>query len=194
MSTALTRSPLKALALAAVAAVAASAAMAPAQADAAPRKCQPANSYEVGATNSYARTYEKNGNVFVCVKSTGRTTQLQGAQASEHTFAINGRYVAWSSGSEGARVRVLYIPTRRTTFSWTGDRVEKIALKSNGAVAWADTDEDGLTSAHGTERRNHSPQIFSDSDRQVDSGSLRISGGKAVFRYTDGTSGSGRLF
>jgi hypothetical protein len=194
MSTALTHSPMKALAAAALAAVAMTAALAPAQADAAPRKCYGPNTYEVGATNSYARTFEKNGNVFVCVKATGRTTQLQGAAASEHTFAIAGQYVAWSSGSEGARLRVLYIPTRRTTFNWTSDRVEKIALKSNGAVAWAATPDDFPTYVQGTERRNHSPNMLSDDERSVDSSSLRISGGRAAWRYTDGTSGSGRLF
>ena len=136
------------IAVAALAALAAS--LAPAAiAQAKPQTCSPRHSTTL-AGDSYARVYGKHGNAYVCVRASGRTTLLQGATPGNDVFALRGRYVAYSSGSQDSIVTVMHIPNRHVNPYWypfdTNMHVEGIVVKSDGAAAWAATSQsDGST-------------------------------------------------
>jgi hypothetical protein len=162
--------------------------------------CQPKGSTTL-ASDSYARVYAKTGNAYVCVKSTGATTRLKGASPSSDRFALGGQWVAYSSGATHSVVNVMHIPNRGIPSGFpfdTGDRVNRVVVKPDGAVAWAATPQpagSGFTYVQGTDRRNHSPDQFSDDTKNVVGSSLRSLAGHAIsWRYTDGSTGNTNLF
>jgi len=186
------------IAIAALAALAAS--LAPAAiAQAKPQTCSPRHSTTL-AGDSYARVYGKHGNAYVCVRASGRTTLLQGATPGNDVFALGGRYVAYSSGSQDSIVTVMHIPDRHVNPYWypfdTNMHVEGIVVKSDGAAAWAATSpSDGSTLVQGTDRSHHPPDQFSDDSRTVVTTSLHSLPGMAIgWSYTDGSSDTASPF
>jgi hypothetical protein len=164
------------------------------------QRCKPPGSKTL-ASDRYARAYGKGGKAFVCVRSTGKTTRLRGASPSSDKFALGGKWVAYSSGPAHSVVNVRHIPDHVVANGFpfdTGDRVDKVVVKHDGASAWAATPQpsgSGNTYVQGTDRRNHSPDQFSDDTKDVVGSSLRSLAGRAIgWRYTDGSSGSARLF
>jgi hypothetical protein len=162
--------------------------------------CQP-NGSRTLASDSYARVYGKTGNAYVCVKATGATTRLKGASPVNDRFALGGQWVAYSSSTTHSVVNVMHIPNHGIPNGFpfdTGDRVNGVVVKSDGAVAWAATPQpagSGFTYVEGTDRRNHSPDQFSDDTKNVVGSSLRSLAGRAIsWRYTDGSSGHTNLF
>jgi hypothetical protein len=162
--------------------------------------CQPKGSRTL-ASDGYARVYEKNGNAYVCVKSNGATTRLKGASPSSDRFALGGQWVAYSSGATHTVVNVVHIPNHGIPNGFpfdTGDRVNKVVVKPDGAAAWAATPQpagSGSTYVQGTDRRNHSPDQFSDDTKNVVGSSLTSLAGPAIsWRYTDGSTGKANLF
>lgn len=94
------------LGLAALATIAAT--LGPASLAQAKQKCSPQHSQTL-ASDSYARVYGKNGNAYVCVKGSGKTTKLQAPCPP----ATNSRLVA--SGWAGGRV----LPRIPTISTWS---------------------------------------------------------------------------
>jgi hypothetical protein len=80
----------------------------------------------------------------------------------------------------------------------TGDHVDRIVVKGDAASAWAATPQpagSGNTYVEGTDRRNHSPDQFSDDTKDVVGSSLRSLRGHAItWRYSDGSSGTANVF
>lgn len=141
--------------------------------------CNPATSKTL-IRNEFARVYSKQGKVFVCLKSTGRTTVLKGAKPKClkgpniyicDRFALGGKWVAWTRGNPsdvdviGGRLTVMYIPSRsvdrpRYPTARQDGEIYKIVLLSDGAAAWTEAEPDGPDGAFavgvfGTDRRNH---------------------------------------
>jgi hypothetical protein len=195
------------LGLAALATLAAS--LAPAAAAQAKQTCRPAHSHTL-ASDSYARVYGKNGNAYVCVKASGRTTRLQHASPASDQFALGGKWVGWSSSDPtdpsvlpNSIVTVMHNPDHFINDQWypgqLNETVDKIVVLSDGAAAWAMTPPAGsdssFTEIQGTDRNNHPADQFSDDHADVIGTSLQIVGGKTIgWKYTDGTSGTQALY
>ncbi len=186
--------------------------LAPAAIAQAKQHCQPPGSHTL-ASDSYARVYGLHGKVYVCVKSSGKTSQLQGASPATNKFALGGKYVGWSSdpntsdpnnpqsGPANSVVTVMRISDRSVNDYWypfqTNENVDKIVVASDGAAAWAMTPvpaDGSFTDVQGTDRPNHPADQFSDDHADVIGSSLQIHGKTVSWRYTDGTSGSQTLF
>jgi hypothetical protein len=166
------------------------------------------------ASNSYARVYAKNGNAYVCIKSNGKTTRLQGASASDDVFALGGKWVGWSSNPvmdpqnpqsfvPHSVVTVMRISDHYINQRWypgeLNEKIEKIVVLSDGAAAWAMTPPAGsgaaFTQVQGTDRAGHPADQFSDDHADVIGSSLHATGGKNIsWRYSDGTTGTQTLF
>ena len=150
-------------------------------------------------SNSYARVYGKSGRAFVCVRSSGRITTLQGASPVMSKFALAGTYVAWSSGTGQTVVKVMHVPNlviiaKQYPYD-TNNHVDRIVVKANGAAAWAATPSDDNTYVQGFDRSNHSADLLSDDTLNVRGTSLRSLAGKAIsWQYTDGTTGTANLY
>ncbi len=192
------------ISLAALAAVAAS--LGPAALAQAKTHCQPSGSKTL-ASDSYARVYSHKGSAFVCVKSSGKTTKLNGAKPG-YRFALGGKWVGWSSDSTGLQpvlpnsvVTVMHIPNHYIDGYFypfnLNETVDKIVVLSDGAAAWSMTPQPGggFTDVQGTDRTNNPPDQFSDDHADVVGHSLHVTGAKTVaWRYVDGTTGSQKLY
>jgi hypothetical protein len=197
------------LALAALATIAAS--FGPATLAQAKQTCKPKHSSTL-ASDSYARVYGKNGNAYVCVRASGRTTLLQGASSTGDQFALGGKYVGWSSSPAPdptnpsllphSIVTVMHIPDRFINDQWypfeLNETADKIVVLSDGAAAWAMTppaSDGSFTEVQGTDRMGHPADQFSDDHADVVGSSLRVLSGKTItWQYVDGTSGTQTLF
>lgn len=165
------------------------------------------------ATDSYARVYGLNGHAYVCIKSSGKTTLLQGASPATNKFALGGKWVGWSSdpvvdptdpqpGLPNSVVTVMRIPDHFVSDQWyplqTNENVDKLVVASDGAAAWAISpppgDDSSYTIVQGTDRQGHPADQFSDDHADLIGSSLKISGKTVSWQYTDGTSGSQALF
>jgi hypothetical protein len=174
--------------------------------------CHPAGAQAL-ASDSFARVYGLNGHAYVCIKSSGKATQLHDASPTTNKFAIAGKFVAWSSdpdtsdpnnpqqGPANSVVTVMRISDRFVNDYWypfqTNENIDKVVVASDGAAAWAMTPNpaDGsFTEVQGTDRNNHPPDQFSDDHADLNGNSLKISGKTVTWQYTDGTSGSQTLF
>jgi hypothetical protein len=147
-----------------------------AQADA---SCASAHSKTL-ASDKFARVFGNSGKVYVCVKSSGRTTLLKGARPKCQIgpnvyicdrFALGGKWVAWTAKNPsdvdviGGRLAVMFIPTRSVNRRWyptrqLGGEVYKIVLLADGAVAWTESVSDGgggafAVAVFGTDKKNH---------------------------------------
>jgi hypothetical protein len=181
-------------------------------AQAKPQHCHVGSSHTL-ASDSYARVYGLNGNAYVCIKSSGKTTKLQGASPSASQFALGGKYVGWSSdpvvdptdpqpGLPNSVVTVMRIPDHFVNDRWyplqTNENVDKIVVASDGAAAWAISpppgDDSSYTIVQGTDRQGHPADQFSDDHTDLIGSSLSIHGKTVTWQYTDGTSGSQNLF
>ncbi len=132
------------------------------------------------ASNKFARVFGKSGKVYVCLKSSGRTTLLKGARPKCQMgpdvnicdqFALGGKWVAWTAKNPsdvdviGGRLTVMYIPTRSVNRRWyptqqLGGEIYKIVVLADGAVAWTESVSDGgggafAVAVFGTNKRNH---------------------------------------
>lgn len=150
------------------------------------------------ASNSFARIYgTATDAAFACLKSTNRSTRLRGASASQGAFALAGTWVGWTS-AQRRTVTVMNISTRRIPSQFpfgVGDFVVRIVVKSDGAAAWAADVSDGTSYVQGLDRRNHPPDQFSNDTKFVRGVSLQSGAGhKISWQYTDGTTGTARLF
>jgi hypothetical protein len=181
-------------------------------AQAKPQHCQPAGAHTLVA-NNYARVYGKNGKAYACVRSSGKTLQLAGADPSSDQFAIGGRFVGWSSSSDpnadpGTQllphsvITVMHLPDGhvddyRYPFE-TNETVDKIVVASDGAAAWAITppanSDSAFTIVQGTDRQSHPEDQFSDDHADLIGASLSIHGKTVTWRYVDGTTGSQKLY
>ena len=197
------------LAAAAIATFAVS--LAPAAIAQAKQTCTPSQSATL-ASDSYARVYGKHDNAYVCIKASGKTTQLQGASASTDQFALGGKWVGWSSSTDPnadpgtvlpphSVITVMHIPDRFVNDQWypfeTNETVDKIVVATDGAAAWAISPLAGDTSytiVQGTDRQGHPADQFSDDHTDLNGSSLRLSGKTVTWSYTDGTTGSWNLF
>jgi hypothetical protein len=194
------------LGLAALATIAAS--LAPAAAAQAKQTCHPAHAQTL-ASDSYARVYGKNGNAYVCVKSSGKTTRLQNASPASDQFALGGKWVGWSSSDPTdstilphSIVTVMHIPDHFVNSQWypfqLNETADKIVVLSDGAAAWAMTPPAGdssYTQIQGTDRSNHPADQFSDDHTDVIGSSLHVIGGKTIgWNYNDNTSGTQTLY
>jgi hypothetical protein len=182
------------------------AALAPAAAAQASQHCHPHGSVGIVA-NRFARAYARTGSVYVCIKSSGKTTKLKGANPA-YPVALGGKWVGWSSDQPGggvpnSTVTVMHIPNRSVNKYWypfqTNETVDEIVVLSDGATAWAITPQDGgdgnYTIVQGTDRMNHPPDQFSDDHTDLVGTSLHQTGPKTVsWKYTDGTTGSQTLY
>jgi hypothetical protein len=174
-------------------------------------KCQPKSSHLV-VQNGYARVYTKGNAAYVCIKSNGRTSRLNGANAADQ-FALGGRYVGFTNAilpdsDPGSMipphsvVNVIHIPDHRNASQYfpfgTGEKVNRLVVASDGAAAWSMTPAPGgdqpYTTVQGTDRGGHTPDQFSDDHADTIGTSLRLNGKKVTWRYTDGTTGSRNLF
>lgn len=183
--------------LAGVSALASGGAQASASASTVTHKCDRAHSLTL-ASNSAARVYgTRTDAAFACLKSTNRSTRLKGASASQDVFVLTGTWVGWTS-QQRTTVTVMNIRTRKIPGSFpfgVGDLVVRIAVKSDGAAAWAADVSDGTSYVQGLDRRNHSPDQFSDDTKFVRGASLRSGSGHQIsWQYTDGSTGTARLF
>ncbi len=195
-------------ALASVAATLGPAALAQAKAP----HCHPSGAQAL-ASDSYARVYGLNGHAYVCIKSSGKTSQLQGASPATNKFALGGKWVGWSSdpntsdpnnpqsGPANSVITVMRIPDHFVSDQWyplqTNENVDKIVVAGDGAAAWALTPNpaDGsYTIVQGTDRQGHPADQFSDDHTDLIGSSLKLSGKTVSWQYTDGTSGSQNLF
>ena len=173
-------------------------------ADAAVNKCK-ARGTTTLAMSGQSRAYDQNGTVFACLKRTGERRALEGVIAGTDVVKVAGKFVAYSSAPEagdGARSQVNveriadgaspeFLP------SDTGGQVANIALKPNGAAAWAVTplDDPAMSYVQGTDRSNHTPDLLSDDQTGVDTASLTSAPGARVsWTYTNGTTGQADLF
>jgi len=161
------------------------------------RSCARAHSLTL-ASNSSARVYGTGTDAaFACLKSTNRSARLAGASASQDVFALTGTWVGWTS-QQRTTVAVMNIRTRTipSPFPFSvGDVVVRIVVKSDGAAAWAADVSDGTSYVQGMDRRNHSPDQFSDDTKFVRGASLRSGPGHQIsWQYTDGTTGTAHLY
>jgi hypothetical protein len=191
--------------LALTAAAALGTALIPAAAASAKVHCQPSGSHTL-VSSSYARVYGKGTSAYVCIKSSGKTTKLTGADPSSDRFALGGHYVGWSSSDPTdpsvpphSIVTVMRISDRSIDGYWypfqTNETIDRIVVASDGAAAWSMTPNDGsFTQVQGTDRLHHPADQFSDDHADVKGSSLKISGKTVSWRYVDGTSGSQNLF
>jgi hypothetical protein len=198
------------LCLAALATIAAT--LGPASLAQAKQKCSPQHSHTL-ASDSYARVYGKNGNAYVCMKASGKTTKLQGAMPSSDQFALGGKWVGWSSSPapdpsnqylvSHSIVTVMHIPDHFINDRWypgqLNETIDKIVVLSDGAAAWAMTppaNSDGsYTDVQGTDRSGHPADQFSDDHTDVVGTSLRVLHGKTItWQYNDGTTGTQALY
>ncbi len=150
------------------------------------------------ASNSFARIYGTGTDAtFACLKSTNRSTRLKGASASQDVFSLAGIWVGWTS-AQRTTVAVMNIRTRTIPNQFpfgVGDFVARIVVKSDGAAAWAADVSDGTSYVQGLDRRNHSPDQFSNDTKFVRGASLQSGAGhKISWKYTDGTTGTAQLF
>jgi hypothetical protein len=150
------------------------------------------------ASDSSARIYGTGTDAaFACLKSTNRSIQLKGASASQDVFALTGAWVGWTS-QQRTTVAVMNIRTRTIPSPFpfgVGDVVVRIVVKSDGAAAWAADVSDGTSYVQGMDRRNHSPDQFSDDAKFVRGVSLRSGPGRQIgWQYTDGSTGTAHLF
>ncbi len=160
------------------------------------------------ASDSYARVYGLGGHAYVCIKSSGKTSQLQGASPATNKFALGGKWVGYSSDPAGDQsgpansvITVMHIPDHFVSDQWypfqTNENVDKIVVAGDGAAAWALTPNpaDGsYTIVQGTDRMGHPADQFSDDHTDLIGSSLKLSGKTVSWQYTDGTSGSQNLF
>lgn len=154
----------------------------------------------------YARVYGKDGTAYVCVRSSGRKTKLEGAAPRSDIFRLAYQYVAWTSNTDDpndpphSRVNELFIPDRSVPQDrpyGTGGTVENLVLLESGAVVWAATpaDPDAVSYVQGFDRENHSPDTLSSDQKDVRGSSLRKLSGKTIgWSYTDGLSDSVELY
>jgi len=161
------------------------------------RACDRAHSLTL-ASNSFARIYgTATDAAFACLKSTNRSARLKGASASQGAFALAGTWVGWTS-AQRTTVTVMNIRTRTIPGQFpfgVGDFVVRIVVKSDGAAAWAADVSDGTSYVQGLDRRNHPPDQFSNDTKFVRGASLQSGAGhKISWKYTDGTTGTARLF
>ena len=163
-------------------------------------KCSASHSSTI-ASDNFARVYAKHGNVFACLIRNGKTRKLAGASPRHRHFALAGKWVAWTKTvSQGFETMVakLFIPDGRdhdTDFPYgaSGD-VGRLALKPDGAVAWAVSYQSAPPNVFGEVRKNHIRLLSNDSNSVVVS-SLRSGPGKVVtWKYSDGTSGHATLY
>jgi hypothetical protein len=183
--------------LAGLSALATNSAQASASSNTITHSCARAHSLTL-ASNSSARIYGTGTDAaFACLKSTNRSTRLTGASASQDVFALAGTWVGWTS-QQRTTVAVMNIRTRTIPSQFPfgiGDVVVRIVVKSDGAAAWAADVSDGTSYVQGTDRRNHEPDQFSDDTKFVRGASLQSGTGHQIsWQYTDGTTGTARLF
>lgn len=150
------------------------------------------------ASSSVARVYGTGTDAaFACLKSTNRSTKLKGASASQDAFALAGTWVGWTS-AQRTTVTVMNIRTRTIPSQFpfgVNDFVVRIVVKSDGAAAWAANVSDGTSYVQGLDRRNHPPDQFSNDTKFVRGVSLQSGAGRQIsWKYTDGTTGTARLF
>jgi hypothetical protein len=177
--------------------LASSSAQAMASGNRASHACDRAHSLTL-ASNSSARIYGTAADAaFACLKSTNRATRLKNASASQDAFELAGTWVGWTS-AQRTTVTVMNIRTRKIPgqFPFTvGDFVVRIVVKTDGAAAWAANVSDGTSYVQGLDRRNHSPDQFSNDTKFVRGVSLQSGAGHTIsWKYTDGTTGTARLF
>jgi hypothetical protein len=153
------------------------------------------------ASDNVARVYGKHGHVFACLNRNGKTWKLAGAAHRRSHFALAGKWVAWTkSVSEGEETLVakLFIPDGQahdTDFPYpaSGD-VGKVAIKSDGAVAYAASYDSAAPNVFGEKRMNRLSLLSNDSNSVVVS-SLTSGPGKAVtWKYDGGRSGEATLY
>jgi hypothetical protein len=183
--------------LACVSALASAGAAASASTNFVNRNCDRAHTLTL-ASNSLARVYGTGTDAaFACLKSTNRSTRLQGASASQGGFALAGTWVGWTS-QQRTTVAVMNIRTRTIPSQFpfgVGDFVVKMVVKSDGAAAWAADVSDGTSYVQGLDRRNHPPDQFSNDAKFVRGASLQSGAGRRIsWQYTDGTTGTAQLF
>lgn len=164
------------------------------------QRCKPPGSRTL-ASDGYMRIYGQSGKAYVCVRSTGTTSQLKSTSPAGNTFEAGGQWVAFSSGAAHTVVNVVHIPDHAGENGFpfdTNDHVDKVVVKPDGAAAWAATPEpagSGPTYVQGFDRRNHPADTFSDDTKDVVGGSLRSLARHAIsWRYADGSSGTANLF
>jgi hypothetical protein len=163
-------------------------------------RCNVSHSSKIASDNS-ARVYGKHGHVFACLNRNGKTWKLAGASHRGSHFALAGKWVAWTksmSGGEETLVAKLFIPDGRahdTDFPYpaSGD-VRKVAIKSDGAVAYAASYDSAPPNVIGEKRMNHLSLLSNDSGSVLVS-SLTSGPGKVVtWKYEGGGSGEATLY
>lgn len=173
-------------------------------ADAAVNKCKVRGSTTL-AQSGASRAYAQGGTVTACLKKTGQRRMLEGVVAGTDVVKVAGQFVAFSSASmDDATLRSVVNVQRIVDGASpeflpndTNGQVGGIALKNNGAAAWAVTplDDPAMAYVQGTDRSNHTPDLLSDSEQGVDPSSLTsVPGTDVTWRYADGTTGSASLF
>lgn len=174
--------------------------------------CAPAHSRTL-ASDSFARVYGRQGKAYACLRSNGKTRLLKGASPKCQMgpnvyicdrFALGGKWVAWTKKNPsdvdiiGPNLTVMYVPTGAVNHHWYPTRrldgeVYKIAVLSDGAAAWTESESDGgggafAVGVFGADLRNHpidrldtcGASVNSQATCYISASSLRVLSGKTI--------------